>query len=157
MRKIFFCTLYFLLIHNSHLSFGQNLNIDSIKNIILKDKPDTANVRHLLGLAWELSFSNSDTAIIVATNALKKAKKLDWKMGIADSNNDLASFYYDKSDYLHSLNHNNIALSLYKELEQIAIPSQKYNLNDKIANTTCNLGLVYFSQGNYPKALEYYF
>ena len=145
-----------VLLFSAKAILCQNLNIDSIKNIIRTDKPDTNNVRHLLDLAWELSFSNSDTAIKIASKALSLANQLKWNTGIAASNHDLGSFYGDIGNNTASIHHNQLALEKYYLMESTSKDSVKAYLNDKIANTLSNTGLVYSNQGSYPKALEYY-
>lgn len=156
MKKILFHIVWFLTIQSTHTSYAQNLNVDSIKNIIKTDKPDTNNVRHLLDLSWELSYFNSDTAIIIASKALNLSKKLNWQTGAAAAHHDLGSFYGDKGDYLQSLKHSRIALELYEEIAKSVASSLKYNINNKITTTLNNLGLAHYNQGNYPKALDYY-
>jgi len=64
---------------------------------------DTERVKTINALAWKLMYANSDTSIILSTEALSIAKAYDWHHGIATSNGGLGIFNWLKGDYPRAL------------------------------------------------------
>ncbi|CAN5428376.1 hypothetical protein BH11BAC1_BH11BAC1_12900 [soil metagenome] len=142
---------------------------DSIASLIKADKPacntpcigDTVKVTHLIALSTELVTSSPDSAIILSTEALHLSEKINladgntgWKQGIAQSNHQLGSFFYEKGDYDLSQEYFNKALSLWEEMIQTS--ALKYQGEKGKARTFGNLGNLYFKRGDLSKALEYH-
>ncbi len=144
---------------------GQNKEIDSLFNLIKKDKEacprpclrDTSKVKHLNDLAWQLKYRNVDTSIILSSQALQAAEKLvaspdeaiakAGKKGMAISFANLGSYNILKANYPKALHYYFKALKKNEELR---------NKNGIAANLG-NIGIVYKQQADYAKALDYYF
>lgn len=133
------------------LVFSMNAQIDSLQRALKSAGPDTNRVNLLNELAWQSYGNNVDTSILLSTQALELAQKLTavkgYKRFIAQSYHQLGWFNLLKGEYLPSIENNNKALDVWKEIGN----------KDGIARTTGNLGIVYKEQGNYTKALDCYF
>ena len=143
------------------VSAGGEGIIDSLKNQLQKNLPDTTRINLLNTLGWKLRLQNPDTSILLGKQALSILSVIDSgelvKQSLAtkrilqkltaNTNSILAVYYRLKSDYLLSLFHNFKALEIRKQLKD----------KKGIASSLGNIGLVYWNQGNYPKALKHYF
>ncbi|MBA3665309.1 MAG: tetratricopeptide repeat protein [Bacteroidetes bacterium] len=148
--------LLILSIFNS-FCFSQDKKIDSLINLIKKDKEDTNKVRHLHQFGWQLMYNNPDTSIVLGRQALQLAEILSFstdktiaragKKGIAKSLGLLGVFNHIKSDYP-------IALDYYLKALKIADEIGNKKL---IAENLSNIGNIYLEKADYPKALDYYF
>ncbi|MCE9538394.1 MAG: tetratricopeptide repeat protein, partial [Bacteroidetes bacterium] len=127
---------------------AQNKNIDSLQNLIEKDKSDTNKVIHLYLLTREYELTGDfEKGLNYGAKALELAHKLDFKKGIAYASCAQGNIYLRKAEYPKSLDYYLKALKLDEE--------QK---NKKgIAARLVNIGIVYAVQCDYPKALHYYF
>lgn len=159
---------YFLFV--TCFTFSQQSKIDSLLSLIKTDKPDSSKVQHLNDLAWEISFRNPDTAIVLSKEALQLATDIAIKIetkwnnanikqsiqtDIGQSYNQLGAFHYYKADYFISLQFFQKALNVWEQLQKLQIQKTKI-LNHK-SSTLSNIGLVYSEQGDYAKALGYFF
>lgn len=174
-KKHFICFSFILF---NCFSFAQQTKIDSLSGLLKKDLPacskpcigDTGRVSHLNALAWLLSYNNSDTAIVLGTNALELSEKIlannsdpslarQIKIGLGISYYQIGSFHDDKDDYVLSLEFYSKALKLWEELLSKQDPDKLQTNIIKVhkANTLGYIGIVHRKQGNFPKALEYYF
>ncbi len=174
-KKLFFCLAFTFLCCSV---FAKQSEIDSLSNLLKKDKPhcakpcigDTARVSHLNALAWALSYSDSDTALLLSTEALQLAKKIlannldlvlerEIKIGLGVSYYQIGSFHDDKDEYILSMEFYAKAMELWDEL--LSKPNsnklQTVSIKIKKANTLGNIGIVYRKQANFSKALDYYF
>ncbi len=138
--------LIFLLLGGVN-TYAQNRKIDSLFVVLKNNKEDTNKVRTLNLLSSEIRYSNPDTAIILGTEALQLAEKLNWSFGIAISNANLGGGNYLRGNYPKALNHYLKAIELFEKL----------NKKSKVADNYSNIGLIYDRQKDSEKALEYYF
>lgn len=173
--KHFVCLAFIIL---QSISFAQQNKADSLSALLRKDVPhcnkpcidDTARVAHLQKLAWILSVDNSDTALTLTQEALKLAEKIFSnnenpsltrliKTYIGISLYQTGSFYDDKEDFVQAMENYTKAMELWQDLLSTDNSNCRENLRIKThtANTLGNIGIVYRRQGNYPKALDYYF
>ncbi|MBN4072098.1 tetratricopeptide repeat protein [Flavobacteriales bacterium AH-315-E23] len=143
MRSLAIISFLFLSI----ASFAQQGKIDSLTTRLQEDLHDSDRVNTLNSLAWELTYANPDTAIILVSEAVSIAEALSWQLAIANSIGHLGTFNVLKGRYTKALEYYFKALNIDKELGN----------KDGIAKHLGNIGIVYTSQGDYPKALEYYF
>ncbi len=184
------CKKTIILIITQVFSFAyfhsQNQLVDSILNLVKKDKVDTLKVTHLNNLAEAFANFNTDTAIIMSNQALKLALKLNYKKGESQSQTHLGIFYYIIGDYELAISHYREALSInvksgsqkeialhlgnigvtymaignYKKSMDFYLQSLK--INEKVGNkkgivtNLCNIGIIYMNQKNYSKALQFY-
>jgi len=119
-------------------SIAQNSKIDSLTTRLGENLHDTDRVNTLNDLAWELQYSNPDTAIILSLEALTKAEATKWQLGIAKSNGSLGSFNWLKGDYPKALEYYFKALKINEELGG----------KTGIAINLGNIGIVYNEQGD---------
>ena len=68
-----------LNIYPCSFSPAQTSKIDSLKQVITTAKHDTTKIKALNALAWQLMYSNPDTSIIISTQALATAKKINYE------------------------------------------------------------------------------
>ncbi len=126
-------------------SLGPHIKIDSLNQLILKDKEDTSKVNHLILLSREYSVKNSDSSFALANAALKLATQIGWKKGIANSNIAIGWCHYILGNYTAALECNFKALKIGEEENNKLIIQYAYS----------NIGQNYFSQGEALKAIEY--
>jgi tetratricopeptide (TPR) repeat protein len=150
LPKIFFLHLLFVV---SLFSFAQTQKIDSLtKDLSSLPKPagklsDSTYIKTIQQLAWEYSYINPDTAIILAQQGLQLSQKINWKKGKAICLNTLGSCEEDKGNYSQALEYYNTGLRIAEELSDKSLQAKFLG----------NIGVVYKNQSDYPKALAYYF
>jgi tetratricopeptide (TPR) repeat protein len=148
--KIFFLHLLFVV---SLFNFAQTPTIDSLtKALSSLPKPsnklsDSTYIKTLYNLAWEYSFINPDTAIILAQEGLQLSEKTHWKKGKAICLNTLGWSNVVKGNYPQALEYYNTGLKIAEELSDKRLQAAFLG----------NIGIVYANQSDYPKALAYYF
>ena len=153
------CFFYFSLpAQQTNGSASITNRIDSLFTLLKQDKVDTSKVNTLNSLANELSRSNPDTAILISMQALQLGDKIKWQLGIGKTQHFLGWFSFLKGDYAFSLEHYSKALAIFDELEKSPqLPEDKSQLLILKSKTIGNIGIVYYYQGDFPKALDYYF
>ena len=121
--------------------------IDSLLQVITTAEEDTGKVNLLNGLSYGYSTVDPGEGIKYGRQALQLATTLNWRKGIAWSNNSLGANSYRKSDYPAALEYFQKALAINEEL------------GDKggVATLTGNIGNVYVHLGNSANTLKYYF
>ncbi|MEO8146499.1 MAG: tetratricopeptide repeat protein [Bacteroidia bacterium] len=162
MKKKFL--IYILLITGSLLtimsSFAQKEGkekIDSIISVLKIQREDTAKANTFNALAFEFRNSNPDTGIYFAEKALSISKKLDYKIGIADAQLTVGIAQSNIGKYEDALKSLIDALAAYNQLLISENARYKSTLLNKKARVYNIIGINYFSQSDYPNALEYYF
>lgn len=141
--------LYIFILLNTLLS-GQNANpanADFLTKLLQTGKRDSNKVIHLNTIAWEIQFTNLDSAVLYSTSALQLATQLKWQKGIAKSYSFLAVFYKLKGNTEKALQYNLTALQAVKVMGN----------KNAIASILCNMGIIYKEKSNYPKALSHFF
>jgi serine phosphatase RsbU (regulator of sigma subunit)/lipopolysaccharide biosynthesis regulator YciM len=125
---------FLILLTCSGLLRSQDLKrIDSLKKIIpLYSDKDTVKVDLLSDLAFQVSYLNLDSGIIIAQQALTLSKKLNYAKGAADALNTLGTIYYDKADYKKAIEQYTEAR---KALEDQRAPSLLVAIYANLANT----------------------
>jgi len=130
------------------VSFAQNKNIDSLRNLIKIDKLDTNKVNHLCKLMSEYELVNNfEKGVNSGVEALELAFKLDFKKGIVYTSSSLGNICIEQTNYPRALDFFFKALKISEEQKNIK----------EIANEFSNIGVVYYDQGSYAKALDYDF
>ena len=128
-------------------SFAQNKNIDSLQNLLKKDKPDTNKVIHSFILCGEYTNAGLyDSALYYGNYALQLAQQINFRKGVAKSFNNIGNIYSAKGDYPKTLDCYLKALKINEEL------------GDRLNTSKClaNIGNVYRGQSENTKALGYY-
>jgi len=169
---LFFCLILIFFLNTS--SFGQKGVNDDEKLLILFDKCE------------KLRTINSDSAIIVAQQALAIANGIGNENGIVRAEHLLGYCYYGRNDYDLAISHFNQSLQIARQNnfdEWIALGlnrlgnvyqlksnnsqafdaykealqiNQKIDNQPEIARSLVNLGSVYNLFGSYQKSIEYF-
>ncbi len=129
--------------------FGQKNVADSLFRALKTSIPDSTRAKNLVMLSevagWRVG--KYDTALILANESKKLSEKINFKLGIANSYNNIANVYYFQENYTEALRNYSSALTIYHE-----IGSKK-----GIANTNNNVANIQANLGNYNEALKAYF
>ncbi len=147
--------IFFIFINLSLTSSSQNINskpsfyshvIDSLNKLLKKEKEDTSRVNILSDLSTQfLNLGEYETAKDYILQAELLSKKINYKKGIAISQNKLGTVYLYKNDYKQAMDYYFAALKKRNELG---------NKKD-IANTLSNIGIVYSRLMDYTNAFKY--
>jgi len=153
--------LLFTLVSH-HLTFSQSVKIDSLLNLLKKDKEDTTKIFHLNVLSREFIINNSfDSALHYSNKTLQLGAlilsqsttegsqtllKQPALKGMANAFNFAGVVFDVKGDYQKSLEHYNKALKIYEDLAD----------KKGIAKLVGNIGRIYSNQGETGKALDCY-
>ena len=149
--------------------FSQSTKIDSLQKVVLTAKDDTNKVNTLLKLAGEYQGLSLDSTILYGDKAIALAKyvsvptqKRGWDIGIVKASITVAVAYYRKSNYAKSLEYYYKALSIVDKMEEDAKKKDDKNSVSSYvliykSKTMGNIGLVYWNQADYARALKYYF
>ncbi len=147
MTKSLFLFILFVLRLTTHSQAQNKKNLDSLNVAYQNAKHDTTKIMALLDIAYEYRNSKPDTCIALATQALEKSEKIGFEKGRGIALNSKGLGYITKSQYTEALVVLQTALVVIEKIKD----SKK--LKATILNNTGN---IYFNQGNYPLALEYW-
>ncbi|MEM8845597.1 MAG: tetratricopeptide repeat protein [Bacteroidota bacterium] len=139
---------FFLLFNFCLCLFAQeNPRLDSLLNVLKKQKDDTLKVLTLEELFLEELYTNPAKAKEYIEQGLSLSKKLDFADGEGFANYYLGAGYYQTIGKNDSARHYiNEALSIFKRIKH----------KEHIVKMTNALGVVEYTAGNYQKAIEYY-
>ena len=127
---------------------AQQIQIDSLKNILRTCRVDTTKVNNLNNLSWYyMDASQYNEAIQSAEKACALAQTIDFKGGLAIAYSYLGQAYLAKGEFAHALENYNEERKVYESYHH------KKNLGKNFSNT----GNVYSDKGDYPQAIECYF
>jgi len=132
------------LIFHATVCISQN-SIDSLKNVINKEKSDSLKSTLLTYLALEYRLNNVDSAIQYANSGLQLARNSGYIKGEILSGYILGECYRIKGNYAKALD---ISLSTIQKAEQTYNKNLQFNLNNLIAT-------IYGSMSENEKYLSY--
>ncbi len=137
-------TLLFLIILFVDLpSFCEaQLREDSLRNIVSLNKRDLAEVNALNNLS--LISNHFDTAIMFAQRGLKLAEKLSYKKGVGDGYFAMSTAFAKQRNYSPMIRYANKAVTVFETIHN----------DEGILQATGNIGVMYFSTGDFNKAKE---
>ncbi len=107
---------------------------------------DTHKVEYLCALAFELRNTNTDTAMLIAHQAIDLSKKLNYKPGLALAYNHQGIFYKNKRLFEESIYWHNESLRIKRELNDQSGMASSYN----------NLGRTYNVMNDPVRSIYYY-
>lgn len=162
--------VYFFLLLN-YFSFFEKAyasdragKIDSLKQLISKVESDSGKADIFNALAFQLAFSNPDSALYYVNKALaiseqhlkpnNEEERTKFLSARSFSFHNLGVIYYYEGDDENALNYYFKAQEIRNKLSKEHPYLTKYK-ND-LADTYNNIGIVYKHKGEYEKALEYY-
>ncbi len=145
LRKVM-VALVGLCLHSS-FSYGQDPYTDSVRNLLQNHpKADTFQAACQITLAYRLNFLNPDTALILATQALRTAQKFEAKR--------LTGSAYHAVGFIN-LRKNNDARALDAYLKAIPYFEQVKD-GRGLSVTYRDIGVIYEKQAQTEQALNYY-
>jgi tetratricopeptide (TPR) repeat protein len=128
-------------------TFAQITNIDSLKQLLVKEKQDTTRVLLLNELSFSYLLSKPDSTMILALEGLQLSRHIGFLKGEAESLNLIGSAY-------RFLVNNLKALEFFLQALKI---NEKILNDDGLANNNNNIGTIYAGMGDHRQALIYYF
>jgi len=142
MKVIYSLTFILCFISSVSHSFGETT--PSIEKI-LNAKPDSNKVKQLSDLCWNYRFRSADSALLFGEQALKLAREISFRKGIAQAYNDMAIIYMDKSNFRSAANYLDEAMKIREQL----------NDQPGIASLHNKLGIIDQKQGRLKDALQH--
>ena len=109
-------------------------------------KRDTSDVDELLKKANQLRYSNPDSSLILAEEAIELAQKLVYYEGEALGLKTIGIVKYDSGNFLEAEINFKKSMEIFKSSGDIR----------GLSNLQNNIGSVYRTVGDYPKALDYF-
>jgi signal transduction histidine kinase len=140
-----FLTFFSFFVLSAYFLIGQQLRVDSLQKELLKQNADTAKIKILNRLVYDLHRSQPYLAAEYAGKALIMAKKLNNPRFIASCNYSFALSYWAMGNYSLSLEYLNKNLPNY----------EKHNDYKGLARTYDFIGVNYHSLNNQPLAQKY--
>lgn len=126
--------------------YAQSLKIDSLKNLLLKEKKaDSIRVDLLWKLAEQYQAIKPNMALQLAQQGLLLAQRIKFTEGESRCLAMLATSQYLLGNYPNALNNYMLKLKL----------EEKRNSPRDYASALSNIGLMYILLGEYPKAIVY--
>lgn len=136
-----------ILILVSRLAPGQEqIRIDSLKNMLNYPLPDTNRVQLLNEIAEEHLYIEHKKIFDYAQQALEISQSIGYPKGIAESYNNLGTYYRAKGIYDESIDYYFNSLEIMEQLNDLNGIGRCYNL----------IGILYFNLENFDLSLEYY-
>src|ERR1051325_759505 len=147
---LFLVFVFPILVH------GQNKTIDSLQDLLKIKREDTNYVNTLNNLSWALRRTQTDTAIVLSTQASSLAKKLKFEIGFGRSEQLLGTYYYMVGEYPTALDHMNRSLGVWQRLITDTIYKERLNyVSLAECQTLGNIGAAYKIMGDYTNAIKY--
>jgi tetratricopeptide (TPR) repeat protein len=135
---------------------AQERTIDSLHKILEIKKEDTNYVNTLNNLSWALRRTQTDTAIILSTQASALAQKLKFEIGFGRSEQLLGTYCYLMGEYPTALEHMNRSLQLWQRLLADTVYKKRWNyISLGECQTLGNIGSAYKIMGDYTNAIRY--
>lgn len=145
-------SLLFCLSLAAHVSTAQ-VNTDSLWRVWNDtSRPDTTRLWAIQHMAWHIMFTNPDSGAVLAKMELDFAEKRGDKWWQGKALNVIGTTYNLKGDYAAALAGYQKALVAMTEATGVGVADQRRG----IAAICSNMGLIYRSMGDGPKALEYF-
>jgi tetratricopeptide (TPR) repeat protein len=134
---------------------AQQQRIDSLKRVIKTAKEDTIKINAINALAITLKPLDPDTAIIVASEALRLSTDKGYDWGIGKATIYLGLTYYSIGDFYKAMEYYKKALAHYEAMEANPVHEKiRPQIVSQKIKTIGNIGLTYHAQGNYTRSLE---
>ena len=137
--------LLILIVEYPTDGYAQSPKIDSLNNLLLKEKIDSNRVSLLWQLAEQYQPIKPYTALQLAQKGLLLAQRIKFTEGESRSLAMLATSQYLLGNYPNALNNYMLKLKL----------EEKRNSPRDYASALSNIGLMYILLGEYPKAIVY--
>lgn len=138
-------SLFIIFLFSSIALPAQKNKADSLKQLLSIEKIDSNKVKLMWQLADIVNFYNTDTALLLSQQALYLAKNINYLEGQSRALGVLSNTLRRIGNYPRALEFN---------IEKLQL-EEKGNNPRNLASVLMNIGLVYSSQQEYQKALDY--
>jgi tetratricopeptide (TPR) repeat protein len=156
MRTFLLRTLLLVTVLEFSLAFSQNKDPkDSLSQLLKKPLADTTRVKSITALAWYYRYTNPDTAIIVATEALNLAKKTQFNLGLAMSYQRLGDIYSNMDNYVKAMRYDSLAIQICDMALRSDTRFRLRYVNIKV-KALGDIANIIFDQGNLAEAQKTY-
>jgi len=126
---------------------SQTNNIDSLQNLLQKERVDTNKVNLLNVISREYRASGDhQNAIKYAESALAKGKSIEYEQGMSNAYNNLGIIHTIKTDYKNALENFSLALDMCKKSGNKKTMAKIYN----------NMGIAYDRMNDYDNQINCY-
>lgn len=140
-------SLIVLLLSLHHITgWSQTAEIDSLKVLVKEQSSDTAKVRVLYNLTYQLFGHSLDSALIYAQECYRIGKDVEDPGMRCSSLSIMGTCYLYMNEYDSSEYYYNQALEITKQ----------HHIPDKASALYTNMGVLYKRQGKFDKAIEQY-
>ncbi len=130
-----------------HGLFAQKNVVDSLYQLLDKEKADTNRVKLMCDIGYELRVNDPEKALVISNEALLLAKKIKYVNGQSKSLGTIAIIFRLIGNFPLALEYNLKTLKLV----------EKTNNQAKLTSVLMNIALVYVNLEEYDKALTYYY
>jgi adenylate cyclase len=138
--------LILLLLVSLTTVLGQKNKSDSLKARIQSATIDTVKVNLLLELCGFYISTNPDSSLYFASQAKELGERAGFKKGTAYALKYMGNSSFYKSEFVNSLDYLQKSLDIFKSIKDEVGVSNMYN----------NIGVIYLTKGDDPRALEYF-
>ena len=138
--------LFFIFCLPSGLLAQKNI-VDSLYKTLNNEKTDTARVKLMSDIGYELRVNDPEKALKITNEALSLSKKIKYTDGQSKSLGTMAIIFRLLGNYPLALEYNLKRLKLVENA----------NNKSKLAGVLTSIALVYVNQEEYKKALTYYY
>jgi signal transduction histidine kinase len=142
MKNKILLVLFLFIIH---VVDAQQNEIDSLRNIISKQRNDTTEVNAIMAIAWFYIFANPDSAIIFAKEARDLARELNFSEGEGTALTVLGEASHTTGDFPQALEALFDALRISRRIKNKEIESLSLDF----------IGIAYVDLGEYRQGLNY--
>ncbi|MBI4931352.1 MAG: tetratricopeptide repeat protein, partial [Bacteroidetes bacterium] len=146
MKSVFIFSFIFSQLVCCSFIFSQDKEVDSLLVALKHSGKDTNKVEILTKLCWDLRKSEPDKALDYAMQALHLSREINYRKGIALSQNHIGGVYRYKGEYQSAFAYYDSALTIFTKIED------KRNS----AASLSNLGLIRSATGDYAVSLDYH-
>ena len=155
-------SLFVVLMFYCSTLYSQTAKIDSLQTLLQTEIHDTTRINTLNALAWKLRIQKPDKCLHLSNEALNLAVKSRYGKGMAASYRSLGVVNKRAGEHNKALwffrKEEKIRIELCEKMLDSDIPSQAVaeqaaNCKQSLASTYIHIGLTYWAQDNYPKAL----
>jgi serine phosphatase RsbU (regulator of sigma subunit)/Tfp pilus assembly protein PilF len=138
--------LYLVMLFIYVLSSAQDIETDSLRELLVNSREDTVKVNILLALSGNLCISSPTEAIQFSSEARDLAGHLNFMKGVAIALKYTGLVHYYQGQYPETINNWKQSLATFESI----------NDSSGIANMLSNLGAVYNNVGDDARALDYF-
>ncbi len=144
MKKLISILILQMFVGNMMAQHARNLDTMLLRARTLSNS-DTTKVSVLDQIAWDVSYTNLDSGLLVAKQAIELARELGFSKGESEAQNVRGTIYADMGRYEEAVDAHLHAIRLREGKEG---PS-------KLGESYHNLALVYISMDSTAKSLEF--